>query len=373
MKVENSTRAFGCPLKYIQGPGEFSNIAAFCRPYGEKAFFLIDGFLFENMQMRLHGSFADSDQSFMAQCFGGECCQEEIDRVAQEVERFGANILVGVGGGKTCDTVKLVSDREAMPRILVPTSASSDAPCTEVAILYSPEGEHLKSIRLRQNSEIILVDTEIIIQAPARLFYAGMADALATWFEAQACNLSDSANRVGQTGYRRCLAGLEIAKLAYEVILRDGQRAKLALEAGAITEAFENVVEANTLLSGVGFMNTGTAAAHGIHSGLTVLPCTHPYLHGEKVAFGIICQLVLENAPDAEVERIVRFLISLDLPVTLGQLNVEVTPENIRAIAHKTAALNPLVHAEPFRVTEDMVYSAILAANAIGATYLAAN
>ena len=55
-----------------------------------------------------------------------------------------------------------------------------------------------------------------------------------------------------------------------------------------LQNAFERVVEANTLLSGIGFESAGLAAAHGIHNAMTVAENTHPYLHGEKVAFGVL-------------------------------------------------------------------------------------
>lgn len=44
---------------------------------------------------------------------------------------------------------------------------------------------------------------------------------------------------------------------------------------------------ANTLLSGLGFENGGLAVAHALHNGLTAVPETHKYTHGEKVAFGL--------------------------------------------------------------------------------------
>ena len=74
--------------------------------------------------------------------------------------------------------------------------------------------------------------------------------------------------------------------------------------------------------------------AHAIHNGLTVLEECHGMYHGEKVAFGTIAQLVLENAPAKELEEIIDFCIELGLPVTLKQLGAEhITEEQIFAVA----------------------------------------
>ena len=85
---------------------------------------------------------------------------------------------------------------------------------------------------------------------------------------------------------------------------------------------------------GLGFESGGLAGAHAIHNGLTVLEECHGMYHGEKVAFGTIAQLVLENAPAKELEEIIDFCIELGLPVTLKQLGAEhITEEQIFAVA----------------------------------------
>lgn len=364
-----STRAFGSPLKYIQGPGEFNNLETYTSTYGSKAFFLIDGFLYEDFNKRLQSIYSPSKSDYVAEKFGGECCQSEVDRLLVMVKKYGAEIIVGIGGGKTCDTTKLISNEIEIPRILVPTSASTDAPTSGLAIIYTEKGEHRGAIKMKRNSEIILVDTEIIVKAPIRLFIAGMGDALATYFEAKANDDSDSKNFIG-IGYRRCKAGMAIAKMAYDILMEDGIKAILALERGACTEAVENVIEANTLLSGLGFENTGCSAAHGIHSGLTELPCTHKYLHGEKVAFGIMCQMVIENTNTDEMKKVIQFMLDIGLPITLEQLDVKPTEENIRIIARKTVHGNSLIQSEPVLITEDIVYNAIIAADEIGRHFI---
>lgn len=83
------------------------------------------------------------------------------------------------------------------------------------------------------------------------------------------------------------LAALAIARLCYTTLLEDGYKAKVAVEQCVSTKAVENIIEANTYLSGIGFESSGTAAAHAIHNGMTQLEECHHCYHGEKVAFGV--------------------------------------------------------------------------------------
>ena len=364
--LSSTTRAFGSPLRYVQGQGEFGRMPLYTAPYGN-ACIIIDGFLYQDLNARLEKAYAESDAKFVSISFNGECCEEEVERIGKIARENGAAVIVGAGGGKTMDTAKICADEMGLPVIIAPSSASTDAPVSEIAVVYKPDGEYIGSRKMKKNADLVLVDTEIIVKAPRRLFVAGMGDALATWLEAQACECSDSPNYIG-SGMRRCKAGMAIAKASWDILFEDGEKALMALDSGVVTEAFENVVEANTLLSGLGFLNTGLATAHGIHSGLTVLPETHKYLHGEKVAFGIVCQMVLENTPAETVDKVMRFMGAIGLPVTLADLGVAAERDKVLAIAEKTAN-GPLIHQEPFAVTTERVYGAIIAADALGRKY----
>ena len=138
------------------------------------------------------------------------------------------------------------------------------------------------------------MDTDIIVKSPVRLTVAGMGDALATYFEARACQRSGATSCAGG---KTTEAAMALAKLCFDTLMEEGVKAKIALEAGVCTPAVEKVIEANTLLSGIGFESAGLAGAHAIHNGFTVLEECHHMYHGEKVAFGTLTQLVLENVP----------------------------------------------------------------------------
>ena len=163
---------------------------------------------------------------------------------------------------------------------------------------------------------------------------------------------------------------MALAELCFDTLMEEGVKAKVALEAGVCTNAVEKIIEANTLLSGIGFESGGLAGAHAIHNGLTVLEECHHMYHGEKVAFGTITQLVLENVPTDELEEVIDFCIEVGLPVTLAELGIkEVTEEKIMAVATAACAESDTLHNTPFEVTPEKVYAAILAADGYGRYY----
>ena len=182
-------------------------------------------------------------------------------------------------------TSKAVAYYVKKPVVIVPTIASTDAPCSSLSVIYSDEGVFEKYLFLPSSPNMVLVDTEIVSHAPARLLVAGIGDAMATYFEARACYRSDADNCLNG----KCTkASLALAKLCYETLLEDGKSAVLAVNSKVCTKAVENIIEANTYLSGIGFESGGLAGAHAVHNGLTAIEATHKLYHGEKVAFGSI-------------------------------------------------------------------------------------
>ncbi len=137
-----------------------------------------------------------------------------------------------------------------------------------------------------------------------------------------------------------------------------------------MTQALENIIEANILLSGLGFESAGLAGAHAIHDGLTILEEAHHYFHGEKVAFGTLCQLVLENSPTEEIEEVLNFCLSVGLPVCLEDIGVkEISNETLMEVANKACIPEESVHSMPFPVSAIDVAAAIMTADSLGKSY----
>jgi len=362
-----SGRAFGGPGKYVQRAGEIGRLGEHAASLGKSAFALVDPVVLGSMGPAIEAALKVQTLSTSIERFNGECCTPETERVSALVKEAGADVVIGIGGGKTIDTAKMAAIANRARIVIVPTIASTDAPCSAIAVRYSQQGVYQESHFLARNPDIVVVDSAVIAKAPVRFLVAGIGDALSTWFEARS-NLDSRSSNLVQPNMAPPLAGIAIARSCHDVLMRDALAAKIAVEKGLLTPAVENIIEANTLLSGLGFENCGVSAAHGIHDALTVLDETHDFLHGEKVAFGVLCLLMLEGRPLAEIEETARFCRSVGLPTRLQDLNLgRATPGDIERVAK--AALKPgsSIYKVAVPLSVPIVRDAILALDAFTA------
>jgi glycerol dehydrogenase len=360
---------FCAPSRYVQGPGATGAIAREMKTVGlEGPVLIIASSRIEAMlRSAWEESFSAESFAFGVQRFGGECSPSEIQRGKEAARALGAKAIVGAGGGKVLDTARAVASDLGLPIVDAPTVASSDSPCSALSVVYTDEGEFDEYRIYGRNPDLVLVDTLVIAKSPARLLVAGMGDALATRFEAEACARSGAKN---MRGGGSTLSALALARLCYETLLVHGPGALAALERGEPDASLESLVEANTLLSGLGFESSGLAAAHAIHNGLTTAAASHKFLHGEKVGFGLIAQLALEHTPDRIMDEVLDFSRRVGLPITLAQVGLgDAEPDVIRRVAERASAPDETVHNEPFSVTSDDVARAILEADAAGRAY----
>ncbi len=356
-------KIIGSPSKYIQGGKEIENIGKYLELLGQKYVFIIDAFFYETLSKKLQ-KVLNSKKIIAIEKFGGECCDKEINRLRKIVKDAGADVVIGIGGGKTIDTAKTTAFYEKANVMVVPTAASTDAPCSSLSVIYTEKGEFDRYIFFPQNPNIVLVDTEIVANAPVRLLVSGMGDALATYWEARA-----TARSQGETMFHEkpTISALALAKLCYETLLEEGYKAKKACENKCVTKSLEDIIEANTYLSGIGFESGGLAAAHAIHNGLTVMPGTHKMYHGEKVAFGLLSQLVLEKATEEELGEVLEFCISIGLPVCFKDIGVDkFTKKEVLEVAKLACAKDETIHNMPFKFTYEEVADAMITADAIG-------
>lgn len=352
------------PNKYIQGSKELVNLGKYALDFGKRVFLVASKEDLDRNRETLAKIESFGNIELFYGGFEGECTRSEIDKLSKIAEEKNADCVVGLGGGKSLDTAKAVADNLSKAVIVVPTIASTDAPCSALSVVYKENGEFEEYIFFKNNPNVVLVDTDIIAKAPTRFLVSGMGDALATYFEARACVMSNANNMSGANSTK---AAYILAKLCYETLLEDSIKAKAASDANVVTPALENIIEANILLSGIGFESAGLAGAHAVHNGLTVLEETHHCYHGEKVAFGTIVQLVLENSPKEEIMEVIHYCKSIGLPTSLKDLGVEkIDYKKIMEVAELAAAPSETIHNMPFSVSPEDVYGAILSADLLG-------
>ncbi|MCC8193749.1 MAG: glycerol dehydrogenase [Deltaproteobacteria bacterium] len=355
---------FGAPFRYYQGRGILKNTGEILKPMGEKFFLISDAMVFSLFGETLDAAFASAGLGSVRGEFNGESSDAEITRLHELYKASGCDAVVGMGGGKALDTAKGLSIVTNAPVALIPTTAASDAPVSNIAMIYKADHSKDRVAPMRYSPWCIIMDTDVILKAPLRMFISGIGDAAATKFEAEACLASGAKNYLNGQPPKTAKA---LCDLCWDIIYNQSLEAVASVKSGTFSDAFDAVVEASALLSGLGFVNGGLAAGHAMSSGLTYVPAALKSTHGELVSFGILVQFVLEKRPQAFMDDMLAFLKGVGLPTTLAQLGVtEADRGDITKMVHKICTPPNLVYNMPCEITPDILKKAIYTADAMG-------
>jgi glycerol dehydrogenase len=238
------------PRRYVQGPDVLAELGELLKPLGTKALLLWDGPLKGLVGNTVRQSLQKAGIAFLEVDFQGEATLAERKRVGDLAAKEGCNISVAIGGGKVLDVGKGAAVDHKMRIVTVPTIASNDSPTSAASVWYD-ENHLFQGFECWYfNPDLVLVDSRVIVNAPVRTFVAGMGDALATWIEMEASMQSRTKNLAGA---RPTMAAEALAKLCFETLLEYGIDAKRDVENHVLTPAVGKVIEANILLSGIGF------------------------------------------------------------------------------------------------------------------------
>lgn len=347
------------PSRYVQGAGVLSRLGEYLGRLGSAPLLLADDTVWNIVEATVAESFASAQLPVVRAPFGRFATAAAIDELVSTVRDGGHDVLIGLGGGSAIDAAKAAGHLAGIRWASVPTAASSDAPTSALSVVYTEDGEFEEYRFFPRNPDLVLIDTELVARAPVAFLIAGIGDALATWLEARATLRGQGKTMAGGRPTHTAAA---LAELSWRLLHENALLAIDAVRAGTVTPALEAVVEANTLLSGLGFESGGLAAAHAIHNGLTAAPQTHGLAHGQKVNIGSLAQLIMEGAPAEEIEDFIVFTTRVGLPNTLTEIGLSPDDEReLRAVAEAATAEGETIHAMPFPVTPELVFNALVA------------
>ncbi len=291
--------------------------------------------------------------------YSPDCSEASLATLREAVSAHQADLIIGIGGGKALDTAKLLAHQCKLPVVTVPTSAATCAAWTALSNIYSNQGAFLYDVGLDRCPDLLVLDYNLIQTAPQRTLVAGIGDALAKWYEASVSSGSDSATLI--------IAAVQQARVLRDILFQ--KSADALKEPGS--QVWREVVDATVLLAGVigglGGAQCRTVAAHAVHNGLTHLSAAHDVLHGEKVAYGILVQLRLEEmiqgnqlAASAR-QQLLKFYAEIGLPQTLDALGLEnITLAELRQAAEIACNVSSDIHRLPFTVVPEQLMAAMV-------------
>jgi glycerol dehydrogenase len=297
--------------------------------------------------------------SYSSASYTPDCSEASLSALKEAAASHQADLIIGIGGGKALDTAKLLAYQCQLPIVTIPTSGATCAAWTALSNIYSDEGAFLYDVPLNHCPDLLILDYNLIQTAPQRTLIAGIGDALAKWYEASVSS--------GSSPVTLIIAAVQQARVLRDILFQ--KSADALKEPGS--EAWREVVDATVLLAGVigglGGAQCRTVAAHAVHNGLTHIPSAHDALHGEKVAYGILVQLRLEEmlqgnqlAASAR-QQLLKFYAEIGLPQTLEDLGLgNITLAELRKAAEIACNPNSDIHRLPFEVVPDQLMAAMV-------------
>ncbi|PIG93185.1 iron-containing alcohol dehydrogenase family protein [Gloeocapsopsis sp. IPPAS B-1203] len=294
--------------------------------------------------------------------YGSDSSEATLVSLKQAVAAHQADLIIGAGGGKALDTAKLLAHHCNLPVVTIPTSAATCAAWTALSNIYTDDGGFLYDVSLSRCPDLVLLDYDLIQTAPQRTLVAGIGDALAKWYEASVSSAHSEDT-------------LTIAAVQQARVLRDilFQKSVAALQAPG-SAVWREVVDATVLLAGVigglGGAQCRTVAAHAVHNGLTHLHIHHS-IHGEKVAYGILVQLRLEEMLQGNQlaatarQQLLKFYDEIGLPKTLHELDMgSITIEDLQRCVEIACDPKSDIHRLPFKVATEQLMAAMVSTTA---------
>jgi len=351
---------------YIRTEGLIDQIGKYAGSFGKRACLFGGNTSLRLVSDAIAKSFSQHDIELLPPLwYGGECSERNIYNLKKQVEGFLPDVLLVAGGGKAIDTIKALGYLLNLPVVAIPTIASTCAAGTCISILYDDNGEYLEISRKSKNPALILVDTQIILEAPVRYLVSGIGDTLAKWFESKASIQKAEPNAFN-------CGAVVLAQFVYELLLKEGKSAADSVRKGVISRELEDVIDSIIVVSGsisnYGGDDCRTAAAHAVYSGLTLFPEVHAVYHGEIVAFGILTQLAIEGRPDEEILDVISYYKQVGLPTSLGEMGIDaslISDEKWLTLGNVTVEIEDMANM-PFNVTYQMVIDGIRRADQLG-------
>lgn len=355
-------RAFGGPRIYLQGPGALRELGPVVAGIARHAALVGDADVLGRYGAAVEQTLRSADVASGSAALRGEVSDAAVVALDAALPQE-AGCVIGLGGGRSIDAAKAVALRRRLPVVTVPTAASNDSPTSRIFVMYREDGALDRVEKLPRNPDAVIVDTELLLRAPPALLRAGIGDGLTKRFEAEGCAAVDGITPQGTPPLRTAGA---IASLGFATLLEHAPQAMADAVAGRLTPAFEAVVEAVILMSGLGFENGGLSLAHSLTRGFTREATVAHTPHGEQVAFGLLVQLRLAPGEEAMLRRLIPFCASLGLPTRLAGIGL--ARDNLAAldrVATATLASPHITHLPGPPLTATAIRDALLAVDVL--------
>lgn len=352
------------PYEYINEPNIIGKSGNYVKGLGKNALIIGGKTALSITQNDIIKSFKENDIVFYLKKFTGYPTKKIISELAEFGEEQKIDVVVGVGGGRALDTTKAVGNKLNIPIVAIPTIAATCASWAAVSIIYDEEGTVVDFFDTQKSANLILADTKILSEAPDRYLKAGIIDTLAKWYESEP-NLRNNNESL------QLKIQIETAKLGFDILLEKSSKYFNSENRKNSINDFKQIVDSIILIAGlVNSIKSNEfygGLAHPFYNSTTQIPETRNKLHGEKVAFGILAQLVLEGKRKDKLIETFNLFKNFGVPITLKEIGIiNEIEEKVNFIAEDVSKKSAFYRGVNYQLTSDIIKKAILEADSIG-------
>ncbi len=340
------------PNRYISTPGVATIVPSYLEDYVHPV--IITGELSAQAFLDYTGS---SEFFAPALRYDGSSSERNARELAEQARALDADAIVAIGAGKLSDTAKNVAEILDLDLIIVPTLACACAAYSPYSVDYDDEHRFLGVPVHPRNSIALLVDSSLIARAGADKLVGGIGDTIAKWYES--APVFDQASDL--TVFDRL--AYHSAHLIHDMLLEESEPALEAVRAGDydnehVRTLINTIIGLAGTVGGFGGVRARESGAHSVHDGLTRVAGSAATMHGEKVAYGVLVQLLVEGK-ESEVQALLPFYATIGLPHSWRQMNLEFTDGNLQTVADFAAGPDSPFHAAVPGVTPAQIIEAM--------------
>ena len=233
---------------------------------------------------------------------------KSINIIEKNVKKDKSNLIVGIGGGRSVDTAKLISYNLSIPFVSLPTAASHDGMASPFVSVKSDKPHSI----VASAPMGVFVDIDIIKKAPSKLLASGCGDLIANIIAVKDWQLG---HKKTKEYYGRYAA--DLAMMSAKIVMENSSEfRKKGLDARVIVEGLISAGVASCI---AGSSRPCSGAEHLFSHALDKI-APGIGLHGEKCGIGSIMMAKLQGQ---DWKKIIKTLKDVGAPTTAKQIGLK--------------------------------------------------
>jgi len=233
---------------------------------------------------------------------------KSINKIEKDVKKDNSDLIVGIGGGRSVDTAKLISYNLSIPFVSLPTAASHDGMASPFVSVKSDKPHSI----VASAPMGVFVDIDIIKKAPSKLLASGCGDLIANIIAVKDWQLG---HKKTKEYYGRYAA--DLAMMSAKIVMENSSEfRKKGLDARVIVEGLISAGVASCI---AGSSRPCSGAEHLFSHALDKI-APGIGLHGEKCGIGSIMMAKLQGQ---DWKKIIKTLKDVGAPTTAKKIGIK--------------------------------------------------